>query len=201
MSFRDTVKRAALRAAKHALPELPEGLVRWQDEPQRQADARHPSVVLSTVSLVGNGNISVHESLTNNNTELTREMAQRWFWVVQVKVEGWKLDAKSNINPTLFTNKMRFGWRTLAVQREMDDLPRNRPIEVRFPIKMVGEPSEIRDVTSAVAGHRLPQYMYEIEFSYVEYDVDSEKETTLLGADIEGEFSDRDTLIPVTITV
>jgi hypothetical protein len=106
---------------------------------------------------------------------------------VQFRIEGWKYDSDGNNNPERFARRMRFGWRTLAAQRELDDPPVSRPYQARHPVKMVFDPGDIRDVTSPIAGHNLPAYLYEIEFSYVEYDVDSEKDATLDGATITGE--------------
>lgn len=193
MTYKDTIRSAAVQAARHALPGIPEGLIRWQEEPQKQADPKHPNIILSTVSHVSNGTISIHQELANSGTQLTREFAQRWFWKVQVRVEGWKADSTTNTNPWRIVNRMRFGWRTLAVQAVLDDPD--------FPVKLVTDASEIRDVTVPVAGHRLPQYLYEVEFSYVEYDVDSDTDATLDGATIDGELTAPPELIPVELNV
>ena len=168
------------------MPGLPEGAVRWREDPQKQLDAKHPNVVLSTVSLVPDGGIEVYDESTDPD-EVTRTFAQRWFWTVQVRVEGWRADLTTTSNPRQFTNSMRFGWRTLAVGRILDDGPETKPWQTRFPCKLVYNPDQVREVTAPVSGHMLPQYLYEIELSYVEYSTDSERETTLLGATITGE--------------
>jgi hypothetical protein len=186
VTYKDTVREAAYAAARHAMPELPKGLVRWEDEPNKQPDPKHPTVTLSTVSHTGHGNVSLNQLASPDGTKLSREFGQRWFWVVQVKVEGWRGDLKTDANPWRVINRMRFGWRTLACQRAMDDLPEDRPFTTRHPVKMVDDPGEIRDVTSSVAGHRLPQYIYEIEFSYVDYDVDAESDATLEHVELHG---------------
>lgn len=193
MSFRDTVRSAALAAARHALPELPKELVRWQEDPQCQPSPKHPQVLLSTVSLVENGPISLETIKLPDNITLRREFAQRWFWRVQVRVEGWRLDARTDINPWRFVHRMRFGWRTLAVQTVLDDdVPAGRPYQARHPLKVVDDPTEIRDVSGPVGGHRLPQYLYELEFSYVDYDVDEQSDAVLEHATITGELDGHD---------
>jgi len=190
VSFRDTVRNAALAAAKHALPELPKELVRWQDDPQCQPSPKHPQVILSTVSHVENGPVSLELIKLPDNVSIRREFAQRWFWRVQVRVEGWRLDARADINPWRFVNRMRFGWRTLAVQSVLDDdTPAGRPYQVRHPLKVVDDPTEIRDVSGPIGGHRLPQYLYELEFSYVDYDVDEQNDAVLDGAILTGDIA------------
>ena len=202
MTYRETIRKAALAAARHAMPGLPDGLVRWQEDPAKQPDPKHPNIVLSTVSHVANGEVSMHQELENSGTVLTREFAQRWFWTVQIRVEGWKIDVATDNNPWRFVNRMRFGWRTLACQRAMDDyVSSNQPWQTRRRVQLVTDPGEIRDVTSPVAGHRLPQYLYELEFSYVDYDVDSEKDATLDEATITGEMGGTTPADLVTIEV
>jgi hypothetical protein len=186
VTWKDTVQKAAVQAARFALPGIPEGAVRWREDPQRQQDARFPSIVLSTVSLVPDGGIEVYDESTDPAV-VSRTFAQRWYWTIQVRVEGWRADSKTSVNPHTVTRNMRFGWRTLAVGRILDDGDDSQPWQSRFPVKLVFNPDQVREVTAPVGGHMLPQYLYEIELSYVEYGVDPESETTLLGATIEGE--------------
>lgn len=175
------------------MPGLPKELVRWREDPQCQPGPNHPSVMLSTVSLVENGPISLELIKLPDNISIRREFSQRWFWRVQVRIESWRNDAKTDVNPWRFAQRMRFGWRTLAVQTVLDDdTPSGQHYTARHPLKVVDDPTEIRDVSGPVSGHRLPQYLYELEFSYVDYDVDDQSDAVLDGADITGEFDGHD---------
>lgn len=185
MTYADTIKAAALVAARHAWSGLPDGLVRWQDEPQKQPDPKHPSIVLSTISHLSAGPVGLHqEVLTDGN--LSRELSQLWYWTVQVKVESWRADVRTDLNPWQFAQRMRFGWKTLAAQRALDDLPAEKTWQTRHPVKLVLDPGDIRTITAPVSGHMLPQYIYEVELSYVEYDRDPETDGVIEHVDLEG---------------
>jgi hypothetical protein len=172
------------------MPGLPKELVRWREDPQCQPGPNHPSIVLSTVSLVENGPISLELIKLPDNISIRRELSQRWFWRVQVRVESWRNDISTDVNPWRFAQRMRFGWRTLAVQTVLDDdFPTGRHYTARHPLKVVDDPTEIRDVSAPVGGHRLPQYIYELEFSYVDYDVDEQTDAVLDGATVAGDIA------------
>ncbi len=188
MIARDVVKAAALLAAKHAFPALPDGLVRWEDEPQCQGEGRHPQVTLSSVSHVPQGPMSIKRTPNEQGT-LDQTMAQAWAWTVQVKCEGWKLDATDTTNPQLFTHKMRNGWYLQAVTAALLDLGSDEA--ERTPLAMVQEAGEIRTVNQTVGGHTLPVRVYELEFCYVERDADPTPvdviESVVFGGDLGGQ--------------
>lgn len=186
MTYADTIKKAALAAAKHALPQLPDGLVRWEEEPQKQADPRLPNIVLSTISHVSGGTIRLHQTVRPDGN-LSREFSQQWFWTVQVKVESWRGDSKTSTNPWSIVRQMRFGWKTIACQRALDDDQDALPWQSRFPVKLVLDPGDVRKITAPVSGHMLPQYTYEVELSYVEYSADPETDGVIEHVELEGE--------------
>lgn len=169
MIARDVVRCAALLAARHAFPTLPESLVRWSDEPQAQADGDFPQVTLSTVSLVPEGPVSKRRSDSGDGT-LAQRMLQTYVWTVQVKTEGWKLDSDSGNNPVRFAHRMRFGWyldTVAAALLDPDSLE-----SVRTPVKMVDEVGDVRSFGFGARGHTLPVHVFEIEFRYVDHDAD-----------------------------
>lgn len=185
MTYRDTVKAAVIAASKHTLTGLPAEAVRWRDEPQKQQDARFPNITISTVSHVPSGPVSM-QYVAEPDGNLRREFSQVWYWTIQVKVESWRADSKTDSNPWHIVNRMRFGWKTLACQRALDDGPEDRPFQTRFPVKLVSDAGDVREVTSPVGGHMLPQYIYEVELSYVAYDVDPERDGVIEHVELHG---------------
>lgn len=184
MTYSDTVKDAVRSAAKHALPGLPDGAVRWRNEPQKQLDARFPNITISTVSHVPDGPVRTLHTTDESSGELNREFSQTWYWTIQVKVESWRDDSKTVTNPLSVVRRMRFGWKTLATQRLLDHGPSGS--SVRFPVKLVTDPGDVREVSGPVNGHMLPQYIYEVELSYVSYDADPERDGVIEDVELGG---------------
>lgn len=178
MTYQDTVRAAVLSASKHALPGLPDGAVQWHDAPQKQLDARFPNITISTVSHVPDGQVRLHRSTHTPTGELLRDFSQLWYWTIQVKVESWRADSKTVNNPWSVVNRMRFGWNTLSTERTLADQ--------FFPVKMVADAGPVRQISAPVQGHMLPQYIYEIELSYVQYDADPEREGFIEHVELHG---------------
>lgn len=184
MNYADTVKRAVISTAKHALPGIPDGAVRWRNEPQKQLDARFPNITIATVSHVPDGPVRILHSEDPETGELKREFSQAWFWTLQVKVESWRDDSKTVTNPASVVRRMRFGWKTLGTQRILDDGPSGS--QSRAPVKLVTDPGDVREISGPVNGHMLPQYIYEVELSYVSYDADPERDGVIEDVDLAG---------------
>lgn len=169
MNARDVVKAAALLAARHAVADLPASLVRWSDEAQAQGEGDTPQVTLGEISLIPEGPVSRRRSVAVGG-ELSQRMLQTYIWKVQVKSEGWKLDSALDNNPFLFARKMRFGWYLDTVADALLDLDTDE--DERTPVKLVDEVGQILPMRQTVRGQTLPVYVFEIEFRYVEHDVD-----------------------------
>ena len=197
MTYQDTVKSAVISASQHALPGLPREAVRWRNEPQKQLDARFPNITISEVSHVPDGPVLLVYS-EHTSGELVRSFSQVWFWTIQIRVESWRDDSKTVTNPRSIVNRMRFGWKTLATQRILEDGDESKPF--RYPVKVVDQPGTITEISSPVHGHMLPQYIYEIELSYVQYDVDPERDGVIESAEIQGHLGGTAAEDAVTLT-
>lgn len=188
MNPRDVVKAAALLAARHAVADLPESLVRWYDEAQAQAEGDYPQITMSEVSLVPEGPVSIRRSALPGG-DLSLRMLQTYLWKVQIQCEGWKLDSQQDNNPALFPRKVRFGWYLDSVKQALLDLDSDE--SERCPVKLVDEVGQILPLRTKVRGQTLPVYVFEIEFRYVEHDADPTTvgviETVVLSGTLDGE--------------
>jgi hypothetical protein len=189
MNARDVVKTAALLAARHAWPDLHASLVSWAEDSQTQGEGDSPRVTMSTVSRVPEGPVSLRRSLNVDGT-LQQRMLQTYIWTVQFKCEGWKLDSSLNNNPNNFAERMRFGWYLQAVTAALLD-PGSAESE-RTPVKMVDEVGDLLGPKQRVRGHTLPTPIYEIEFRYVDRDVDPTPIEVIEGVTLGGTFSGAD---------
>lgn len=182
-THRSVLKRAALLAARVAIPTLPAGAVRWEEEPQVQMEANLPSVTLSEVSspleapmgkmLVEREDGSLDECLVDRN-----------LWTVQFKVEGWKIDVDGKNDVIRFAKKMRFAWMYKAIREAL--LDGETPTEDRVPLKLVSEPEPIIRIPTEVEGHTLPVYVYEVRFRFHDYDFDPDPTSVIESIEISG---------------
>lgn len=179
MSARDTVKAAALLAARHALPDMPEVLVRWNDEEACQSDDNWPDIELSTVSMVEEHAGGRTCLTTRDDGLLRRDLSQLYRWNVQIQVEGYSVDRQSLLNPWDFTLRMRQGWLTKAC---LDALKSDDDTRV----SMLSTPSTVRPLTRGVKGHTLPIYIYEIPFRFVAFSTDETPEYVIETVSIAG---------------
>lgn len=188
MNPRDVVKAAALLAARHAVADLPEALVRWSDEAQAQAEGDYPQVTISEISVVPDGPMNRRRSELPGG-DLSQRMLQAYIWTVQFKCEGWKLDSALDNNPVLFARKMRFGWYLDTVTQALLDLDSDE--SERCPVKMVDEVGQILPLKTTVRGQTIVVHVFEIEFRYVEHDTDPTNvgviETVTLSGTLDGE--------------
>lgn len=187
MTPRDVVRAAALIAARHAWPELPASLVRWQDEARSQGEGDAPQVTLSSISHVPEAPVSRVRVPLPDGT-LAVELHQTFLWTVQIKAEGWKLDSAEDNNPVLFAHRMRFGWYIEAVRAAL--LDRDSPEAERCPIKLVDEVGQVLTLPQRVRGHTLPVLAFEVELRFVARDADPTPvqvlESVVLGGSLGG---------------
>lgn len=171
MSAEGTIKRAAQEAARYALPSLPLALVSWDDEPPVQGEASFPSVTLKPVSHVKEHPRQRVTKAVREDGRLDRSLSQLYRLRVQFTIEGWLEDSTGRNKPVEFTRRMVRGWEQAAARAAL--LDRDTPESQRTRVVMVGGVGDITPMSVEDAGgYVLPVYVYEIEFRYVDHDVD-----------------------------
>lgn len=193
MTVRDVVKEAALLAARFALPRLPEGLVRWEDDPAVQPEANLPAVTLTEVSDTPEAPVSRLRELRNDGN-LDEHLLQMYAMRVQVQVEAWHTPKGHVLE---FAKRMRLGWYTAAVRAVLECTA--QPEALRTPVKMIYQAGPLMAARRPVHGHMLPVFIYEIPFRYCDTALDPESVGVIESAELSGTLTDGETELPFTI--